>query len=45
MYRDFYPVMGTFVGERTYFLKKRTFWGTFIKKGQHPVLGVNRAVG
>jgi hypothetical protein len=29
MYRHFYPVIG-----------KRTFWGTFFKKGYNPVLGV-----
>ena len=34
MYRHFYPVMGTFVGERTYLKKKkRTFWVHFSKKG------------
>ena len=41
MYRHFYPVIGTFVSERTLFKnKKRTFWGTFFKKGYIPVLGV-----
>ena len=40
MYRHFYPVIGTFVGERTLLKKKRTFWGTFFKKGYNPVLGV-----
>ena len=39
MFRHFYPVIGTFEGERTLFKKKRTFWGTFFKKGYNPVLG------